>query len=323
LQKLASNSKFINNSFDKTNAFIEKENNLYVIQQCLVPLVEILVRKNLLKPKKKQKELHNLLFTILQEYSKYPSIQSRLTHLFKNYRDLNEDDAEKVIACLGNNADIAHFIIYYTFYRVGRVKEKESFNADRFTKILKDKIKNGNDGLRRQIAWNLWRILDDDLDDNKDKFDKLKEFIDEYVSSTYSKEPFYFILKLIEDHIDDHYTICKNWLFTIFNGVFEFYKSLDEPKESNYVIPFEIRLSNILEVVVKHSSNDYIQIVSNICELAQLENVVLYDIKRVFEVYKLLPPEKREEILPELELLWDSLVQKNARLIEVDWKTDT
>jgi len=229
----------------------------------------------------------------------YPSIQKRLSYLFIHYRDLNEDDAVDVINYLGHTSDLAPFIIYHALYRADRTKERKEFNALTFRLILKDKIKNGNDDLRRQIAWNLWKILDD----KKDEFDRIKEFIDEFVSSRYSKEAFFSIFHIVEDNIKNQYDICKRWLNSMLIKALEFLQSPETPKELSYGIPFEIGLSSILDEIARKSAEDYLEVVNKICELAKLDNVIFYDTRRVFEMYKIIDPKKRKKILPELESL--------------------
>ncbi|WP_347252547.1 hypothetical protein, partial [Legionella sp.] len=315
LQKLALNKKFIANSFDKLKELLDKEDNLYVIQQCIIALTEILIRKNWLQPRNKQNELHDLIFSILRNYSKYHSIQQRLVYLFVRYYDLNEDDVEEVIQKLDDTSKIAHFIIYNALDRSQIGNGQKKFNPEKFKVILKDRIKNGNDDLRREVAWNLERRLEG----NKKEFDKLIEYIDVFVSSRYSQNVFISILKIIEDNLKDHYNSCKGWLNSILFKVLEFLKSPYRPKELTYGVPFEIGLPRILEEIAKTSADDYLEVVENLCELAKLDNVAIYDIKSVFEIYKVIDSKKRKKILPRLEALWEPLVRKNPRLAEIDW----
>ncbi len=315
LQKLALNKKFIVKSFDKIKELLDKEDNLYVIQQCIIALTEILIRKNWLQPKNKQKELHDLIFSTLRNYSKYPSIQQRLVYLFIRYHDLNEDDAEEVIRKLDNTSKIAHFIIYNALDRSQIANGQKKFNPEKFKVILIDSVKNGNDDLRREIAWNLERRLEG----NPNEFNRLIEFIDVFVSSHYSQNVFISIFSIIEDNIKDHYNPCKGWLNSILIKVREFLKSPDRPQELTYGVPFEVGLPSILEEIAKTSADDYLEVVKNLCELAKLDNVIIYDIKSVFEVYKVIDSKKRNKILPKLEALWKPLVRKNPRLVEIDW----
>jgi hypothetical protein len=316
LLKLAPNKNFIVKSFDKIKELLDKEDNLYVIQQCIIALTEILIRKNWLQPKSKQNELHDLIFSTLRNYSKHPSIHQRLVYLFIRYHDLNEDDAEEVIRKLDNTSKIAHFIIYNALDRSQIADGQKKFNPEKFKVILKDKIKNGNDDLRREIAWNLERRLEGD----QNEFDRLIEFIDVFVSSHYSQNAFISIFSIIEDNIKDHYNPCKGWLNSILIKVLEFLKSPDRPQELTYGVPFEVGLPSILEEIAKTSADDYLEVVKNLCELAKLDNVIIYDIKSVFEVYKVIDSKKRNKILPKLEALWKPLVRKKPRLVEIDWK---
>jgi hypothetical protein len=260
----------------------------------------------------KLNEFHDLMFDILRKYSKYPAIGQLLTSVFIRFYDLNENDAEEVINYLSDVPDIVYFIIYYAVYRRDMFKEKGEFNSKRFEDILKNKIHNGNDELRRQIAWHFWKILDD----RKDDFDKLKEYIDKYGSSPYSKEAFYFLFDIVEENIKDHYQECKNWFNNILERAIEYAKDPTKSRD----LAFGTKLSDIIIEIAKVSADDYLETVQKISELALLDNVIMLDIKRIFESYKLTSHKERIKILPNLESLWEDLTRKNPMLIEIDWK---
>lgn len=189
LQKLAVNKEFTIDAFHVTRDLVQKEDNLYVIQQCIVPLIEVATRAGWLEALDKLNEFRDSMFDILRKYSRYPAIGHLLTSVFIPFRDLNENDAEEAIRYLGYVPDFAPFIIHYALSRKNMFKEKWEFKSERFEKILKNMIRNGNDDVRRQIAWHFWKILGS----RKSQFSKLKEYVDEYVSSHYSREAFYFL----------------------------------------------------------------------------------------------------------------------------------
>lgn len=312
LQRLALYEEFIVDSFIKTRDLIKKENNLYVIQQCIIPLMEIVVRRVWLKTEDRLIELRDILFDILRKYSKYQSIGKRLTSVFIHYRDLDNNQANEVINYLVDVPDIAPFIIYYAIYRKNMFREKGKFDSERFDKILKDKIRNGSDELRRQIAWHFWKILGD----RKDDFVRIKEYMDEFASSPYSRGSFYSILDIVEENLKDHYTVCIEWFNNILDRTIQYTKDPKNPKD----LAFGTQLSDIVKEIAKESADDYLETVKKIRELALINEVIMYDIKRIFESYKLVNPKNGKTILPTLESIWVDLTKKYPMLVEIDWK---
>ncbi len=312
LQELANDQRYYLDTFLRLKNIIENENNLYVIQQSIVPLIVIVNMRVWFKDESRLLELHQLIFDLLRNFYSYPSIAKMLLRLLNRYRDINDKEAREVIDRLIYIPEVAPLLIYYAIFRKHMYQEKEKFDPTKIQIILKSQIEKGEDEMRRQIAANFVNILEGD----HAKLDSISEYLDIFYVSFNSNHTLSYLFKIINLCIDNHYLKAIEWLEKLFVNIIENCKA----DTTTLNVGISMRLYEIIEKIAIVSTRDYLKIIELITQLSLLNEVVTYDLKRIFQSHNLLNIKDKKKVLPKLESCWDVLTKKNPYLVEVNWK---
>lgn len=212
-----------------TEQVLENTENLYVIQQWIVPLVEIAHRRLWIAEKDIDlyKRFRSLLLDkkdgLVLKYGGIPGIAKYMANIFSNFKDLTTEEAKLILSKISHVDQAMSVLIYFGIYRSSHYKKSDSIGK-KFGKIepeiwdynpgfaiatLQGIIKENREDHRMQtIAWNFWKIIKDD----PKQFDNLKEWVGKLYDLPANFSVFPYLQFILEDNIVKHPTECKLWL---------------------------------------------------------------------------------------------------------------
>jgi hypothetical protein len=217
-------------AFKFTEYVLKNTSNLYVVQQWLVPLIEIANRRWWLLEHDANlyKSFRALLLTkkngLVAKYGKVPGITKYMVHIFNGFKDLTTEEAKLVLVNLSEKTrDIASVLIYFAVFRQNHYKKGEEYGS-KAEKINPDILsydpqfainrleqlinESDNADLLGTIAWNFWKIATD----SQKEYKNVAPWIDKMFSSR-KAILFYDQLKIVlTELINKHPKDCLIWL---------------------------------------------------------------------------------------------------------------
>jgi len=318
VQKLAVHKQTIEKAFDYTQELL-KTKNLYVVEEAIVPLIEITARRQWLSATK-QNKLKKLLFSLLNKYGKYSAIANYLTHAFNFVKDISADEAYDIVSKLDHrdNEDLAVLLIYFSIFRPhhfkdNKEKEIREYNPVKIIGLLTAYLKSDaseHQDLRGSVAWNFWRLLQNE----PEQFDKIKEYIDLLYKSNYSRNTFDHLMRIVEENIDKHYPVCIVWLRDLIKQAIQ---AVNQNEDSIRLIWISVPQS--LSILAKNEPAIYINIASDLYQLWE-KGVYIGEIKHIFESYQYIEDESsKKKIINELKKIYEEMKKRNPKLVAVNW----
>ncbi|MCJ7804317.1 hypothetical protein MUP35_01090, partial [Patescibacteria group bacterium] len=215
------NPKNLIEAYKFTEKVLKNTKNLYLVQQWLVPLIEVANRRwwILEKDTNLYKRFRKLLFGkekgLVASFGGVPGIAKYMAHIFSYFKDLTTEEADLVlnkICCVDQAMPV---LIYFAIYRslhyqtdtelgnkVTKVDKKIlDYSSGNSINLLKKIIKSRDKKYRecqRTIGWNLWKILEED----KDQLKNLKSWIDLLIASASFRNALPHLLRIIDDVSD-------------------------------------------------------------------------------------------------------------------------
>lgn len=318
VQKLAVRKDYIVKSFGFTQKLL-KHKNYYAVLQGLVPLIEIAARRQWLEEYDKEnstreyQKFKSLAFDLLEKYSQYKSFGDPLTHLFYYYKDLDTDQAVKVLKKLEKSREAAALFVYFGIFRERHFKGKVTFDQKQLREILESIILEKHSeyfDLKGSIAWNFWRILED----TPTEFDTIKPYLDLFMSLPYNKRYYSSLERIIEEWIERNPDICIRWFETMIEKVNEYVKG-DEAIARNTWIDSEI----VIQYIARNKPILLIDLVGKLVSLWKL-GAFVGDPKDIFEVYKFVQnPKTKKQIKDKFTAWYKEMRELNPKLHEVTW----
>jgi len=296
VQKLAVNKSYIAQALDYTKKLLSHK-NLYVKLQAIIPLIEISARRQWLegwgkRPREGQyKEFHRAVFDLInlvKENPNYKAIAKWLCHVFAYYKDLSTEEAEQVLDALKITDEAAGLFVYFGIFRQRHYKDQDiEYNGQRLEKKLKEIIKNSKEDhqrLRASIAWYLWKVLDE----NRKEFETIQPYIDLLLEQPYQRDVYNDIERIINDWIKEKPDICIRWYKQMLSKVSDFAKHTEklQLKAGLWLMYTE----EIVETIARYSPNELLEIIWKLVSLYK-RSVLIGNIKKLFESYKLVPLE--------------------------------
>ncbi|OVE77682.1 hypothetical protein BVX98_02155 [bacterium F11] len=226
IQKLTVHKEHIEKAFSYTLK-LTKHNNLYVKLESLIPLIEISARRSWLD-KASYKTFHKLVFDLLSNYGQYPAIAKRLCHVFYHFKEITSSEAVKVLNTLRISSESAPLFIYFSIFRKKHFSHQEPYDPSGPIKCMEDVIfqTTGNRNLQRSIAWQFWRILQN----NRDVFDDLKQYVPLLLKGPHDGTIYQHIKSIIDEWFDREPSTCKVWTIELLRKVEE-YSKLKGPQD--------------------------------------------------------------------------------------------
>jgi len=325
IQKLAVRRKYIVKALGYTKKLLSHK-NLYVKLQAIIPLIEIAGRRQWLKgwgkrPREgKYKEFHKTVFdlvALVQKNPNYKAIAKWLCHVFAYYKDLSTKEAEQVLDALKITEESAGLFIYFGIFRQRHYKNQPiKFNGKKLEKKLKGILQNNKEEyqrLRASIAWHLWKILDE----NRNKFEAIKPYIDLTLEQPYQKDIYDDIERIISDWIKDKPDVCIQWYKQMLSKISEFIEKSKRTQLQGglWLMHTEV----IIETLARYNSNELLEVMKKLVSFWK-EGVFIGSPKRLFENFKLIPnEEQRIKVKGEFQKWYNSMRKLNPKIEKIDW----
>lgn len=300
-----------------------KDNNLYIRIQATYPLLELSRRIRAIKNQdetsfnwdvSEREEVRNLVFEILEQNKGYPRVLHAILHIFQYMRDLNEDEARKMLTIMLDTKsefilhDLAPLLLYYAIFRKDNFLEGGAFNSEPFEEMVVENILNGDDNLNSSMAWHLWQVLKDDLM----MYSDISKYIEAYFVGEYSQHTYPMLMFGIEE-------IAKKdpkTAVSIFKNVIAKIKDYIESHTEGY--PYYI---NSCEEIIDILSSDPDELIDLMDELKilWLKRIYVGDVKTIFEIYKKVALDRKTEVKSKMQEIYEEIKKVNPHIVEVNW----
>lgn len=219
LQKLALSKEAIKDSLEKTIELREFSENLFFQNQVVIfPLLEIVKRRRWLIDQEEMsdekgmellaqtgeskgekfsdyRKLKEVCFNYLELCSKNKgavNLKENIVTIFNFFKELNTEEAEKVLNSIGNVPESGSLYLYYGIFRKNHYEGIE-FNSKIFEEKLKEAIEK-NSGIARKVAWSVVDIIKN----KPSEIENLLETIDHLLDRKYEPRIHGRILSVID-----------------------------------------------------------------------------------------------------------------------------
>lgn len=148
--------------------------NLFTRRECTVPLIGLARRRRERQPNgnafmspELSGAIKELALRMLQENAEFPQILNRMVCVFSWIRDLEEEEAEKVLVALLQAGEVlaqqsvCEMMVYYALYRDQEFTEQGSFDTSRFRRLLEEQIIRGSSSIRTNTIWVIQKMLEE------------------------------------------------------------------------------------------------------------------------------------------------------------------
>jgi hypothetical protein len=304
-----------------------KEDNLYIRVQASYILTELWRRR---RAKKNQDEsvfawkdeereyIRQLTFDMVRANSKHPRVMQALLHIFNTLRDLNEAEAEEMLALFlqTNHDDVLHdlaaFIVYFALLREADSQYYGgTFNPEKFIALLKEQIVKGAPSMRGSIAWHLWKILTDKVV----PYEAIKEYLPLFLEGEYGREGLTKLGLIFEELAviapEDAASLYERAVKSLENYL------VNKPKDGyqHWINGTE----QIVPILAKEPKR-LLGVISSLKNIALAERqIYIGDASVIFGSYQLVPVERKEEVRKALKTTWDEMKSQQPFLVEIDW----
>lgn len=286
VQALARKSKEKNiqnliKSFEFAEQVLTNTKNLYVIQQWMVPLVEIANRRLWIAEKDIDiyKRFRTLLLDekegLVVKYGDVPGIAKYMANIFNYFKDLTTEETELLLRKISHVDQAMSVLIYFAIFRLGHYKKVDpigktfgdiepkiwDYNPSFATKTLQEIIKENKEDHRMQTtAWNFWKIIKDD----PDQFEALGEWVDLLFTLPANFSVYPYLQFILEDNIEKHPRECKKWLEQLMNTTTKY---IDDHSAQEFIQRESLHIPNTLSWLETNDPTYYISIKGTINKL--------------------------------------------------------
>ncbi len=235
IQRLVVRQEYLLKTLDYT-ARLLSHNNLYIKLQAIVPLIEIAVRRQLLdgwgiRPRNgPYLKFHKLVIELVDLVAKNQNcvaIADWLVKIFSIYKDLSTEELEYILDSLEISDESGPLFIYFGIFRERHYKNQQiDFDPEPFREKLRRVIKSTDVAkveLRRSIAWNFWKILEE----RKHEFDSLKPYIDLFFQQPFQSNVYNQLEMIIKECVEERSQESVQWFEILLERAIKY---IDEEK---------------------------------------------------------------------------------------------
>ena len=322
--KLACHKNYIAKALKYTERLLFHKNH-YVKLQAIFPLIEIAARRQWLDGYGKRpyqgtyKNFHESVFRLVKLVAENPSyevIAKRLCDIFVHYKDLSTEEAEQVLNAIKITDRSGALFVYFGIFRQRHYKEENiKFDGQRLDERLKKIIKNPSKkyaGLRADITWHLWKILDE----NPNEFSTIRPYIDLILKQSYQRDIYDDVERIICDWAKSKPDICILWYKLMLSQISKFISQKKQLQADGLWLMYT---EEIVEAIASYSPYDLQEIIKSLVNLWK-NRVFIGSPKKLFETFKLVANKKqKQEIKKRFQKWYDSMKQLNPKLEKVDW----
>jgi hypothetical protein len=264
------------------------EPDLYVRAQALVPLIELSHpwrRKRLNEYKNGLgNAVKRLAFDVVDITDKQfkskeaspKSIMERLVSVFSNIRDLNIEEAKRILKFFEDCEEIeAHFLFIY----FAEFNQDISFDSTFFKEKLKEMCLKRNP-FRGSFSLEFWGIAENDHKEKTTNFEKTEEYW-KLLFEDYQKEVFDDLYRTLEITLtwDNRYETHRALLEKAFDKEINYYKSIKEP------VQLWEPAGEIFQVLKERSDDDFLEVFFHLVRNLN-ENIHYFWIKDWISLFK-------------------------------------
>jgi len=264
VQKFALNKDRIVDAMIYTDKLL-KDPNLYVVSQAMVPLIEIAARRQWLK--ETSPDLYKLFkedaFESLR-YGKYVAIAKPLSYVFAYFKDLTTSEALRVLDVLRITEESAPLYIYFAIYRRNHFPDI-TFDPLEPMRRLDAVIKGQTESekrLRDCIAWNVWKILQEEIED----LPILRPIVELFLNShPYTPGLYGYLHYLILDLVPKNPTVGLQWLWLWLRRISQYFNSHHKEATQHF-----LQLDSFAPLVAKYDPtrfSEFIELASDLWKL--------------------------------------------------------
>jgi hypothetical protein len=325
IQKLTGKPDYMDKAYEYTAKLLNHK-NLYVKLMALYPFIGICANRSYMKVNKKELYekvnpwVNKTAFALLNDIKKNRNLKAiarALCRVFSYYKDISTDEAIYVLETLRITADSASLFVYFGVFRARHfINSGIPFDGIKLKNYFLNIIKNDDArlyDLRASITWHIWKILED----NKNEFEILKEYIDILSINKYWSNIVHNIEFIINDWINKKPDECIFWYKNILNGISD-YSQTDKAKE--YVL--SVWTFHTEEIVNKIAEERPIELEPTVFQLISLHKrgVFIGDIPTILESYRLVKNKNIQfDIAIKFRELYNSLLKDGLKLRQIDW----
>ncbi|HSW97555.1 MAG TPA: hypothetical protein VLF89_07055 [Candidatus Saccharimonadales bacterium] len=319
-------------AYKYTEKILTSKKNLFVIQQWLIPLIEISSRRlwlaedspeTYLKFRKLMLDPNNGL---IAKYNEYPALTKYLTEILQFFKDLNTEEVKFVIEKLIDSKNGMVLLVYYALYKenhykkdsdVGRILFKinpnilnysSEYSYNKLKQISIDK-ENRYANYRLQLAFQCWRILNDETDE----FKHLETLLDNLFNSPYEKKTFSDLFRILEKIYVLHIEQCHKWLMIYLSKLDSYADNYERGRN------VWISMEKIIDKVAEYKPEDLTNIISHLTNI-WLQGAYIGDLNVIYNAYKFISnPTKKAEIKELSQKLYKQLQEVNPRVKDINW----
>lgn len=298
--------------------------NLYIRMQAMVPLMELVRRRNAIKnqddspfewDQEGRDQVKAMTFQALQENTQYPQILKSLLHVFDHMRDLNESEARAVLTTFLASGvhyvlhDLATFIVYFALFRKDDFKADGPFDAREFIDLLKNQISFGKPSMRSSLAWHLWKIIHEKYL----PYEEVRKYLPLFWGNEYDQNLASMFGLIFEELVSvDPGDACE-----LFSRMLEDLKKFSAKNPDSMR---EIWITETEKIVPLFAIEPMmlVEVVKNLVD-AWNKGVFIGELKPIFESYHLVDVNQRDLVKEEFRKMHAQMKQVHPKLVEVDW----
>lgn len=267
--------------FEFAEQVLTNTNNLYVVQQWMVPLVEIANRRLWIAEKNIDiyKRFRSLLLDerkgLVVKYGDVPGIAKYMANIFNYFKDLTTEETELLLRKISHVDQAMSVLIYFAIFRLGHYKKVDpigktfgviepkiwDYKPNFAIKTLRELIKENKEDHRMQTtAWNFWKIIKDD----PDQFKTLDEWVDLLFALSANFSVYPYLQFILEDNIEKHPQECKKWLEKLVNTTIKY---IDDHSAQEFIQRESLHIPNTLSWLETNDPTYYISIKGTVDKL--------------------------------------------------------
>jgi len=320
------------NAYWYTKQVITSEKNLYIIQQWLIPLIEIANRRLWLAEDSQEtyKNFRNLILNkddgLIAKYAEYPALAKYLIEILNFFKDLNTGEVQFIIEKIVNSEEGMVLLMYYALYKenhykkdsdVGSIIEKldpnilkynPTFAQNRIKLISLDKA-NIYAKLRSQLAFQCWRILKD----IPTEFDNLESLISNLFNSPYDKNTFSNLFHILEENYEYKPNYAHGWLMLYLKKLSEYVNGEERGKN------IWISMEKIIDKIAQYKPDDLPAIINYLTDI-WLKGAYIGDITTIYNAYQFIVNSTQKKLVKKLSRkLYKQLKEANPQVKDINW----
>lgn len=318
VQKMTLKRELILQSFDYTKRLLRYK-NLYAKQQAIIPLIEIAKRKQWIEQlcPAKYYELHDLVFSLMREYSCYKAISNSLVRVFHFFKDITTAEALEVLEHLKDARQSGTLYVYFGIFRQRHFKNPDGTDMKGFepdclrTKLRQTITASNNLELKHDIAWSLLVVLKE----KPHELETIKPYIELFLQQEYEPYIGTMLQTILKYCLSIEPGIAIMWFKQLITRITSFVETNADVVRKVYLMHTE----EFMEIIAITRPSEIIETMGQLVKL-WLIGVYIGDPRQLFGIFKLIGEEElRSKTKEEFMKFYKRMKATNPKLAEMKW----